>query len=341
MLKTLLLLPLIALLPAVADAAPKPSKEVVVYAYDAFTGKGSLAELIKAEFKKQYSGDCRFVGFPTEGEALNQIALEGKATKADILLGIDESLLGRARDLHAFDKAPPELMQGLDPQLKFDAEGQFVPFDYGYLSILYDSLRTNVPAGISLKELAADPKFKKSLAMQDPRTSSIGMSFLVWTRLAFGEGASSFWKALSSQILTIAPGWSGTYGLFLKGEAKFVVSYTTSPAYHVEKEKRENIRALLFPEGNYRQTEAAAVVTHSVRKDWARKWMQTLLSAEVQKGIPLHQWMYPARLGTELPESFKKLPPVSKVLVADVSEVQKKKNEWLKDWTSVVSGIRP
>jgi thiamine transport system substrate-binding protein len=343
-LRSLLPAILIAVLgPAGANAAPSKTapEEVVVYAYDAFTGKGSLAELVEKEFARQFGGKSRVVGFSSVGEALNQVALEGKATKADLIVGIDEGLLGRARSLGAFEKAPADLSAGLEKDLSFDSEGQFVPFDYGYLTFVYDGKRTTPPAGLSLKDFSTRPEYKKSLAVQDPRTSSTGMSFLVWTRLAFGDGATAFWKALSDQILTIAPGWSGTYGLFLKGEAKFVVSYTTSPAYHIEKEKREDIRALIFPEGNYRQTEGAAVVRHSKRKELARKWIQTLLSTEVQTALPLHQWMYPARSGLKLPASFEKLPKVTKVLTADAAEVQKKKNEWLREWTSSAAGTRP
>jgi thiamine transport system substrate-binding protein len=326
---------------SVSAVGAKPAPEVVVYAYDAFTGKGSLAELVQAEFQKQHGGKCRIVGFPNAGEALNQIALEGRATKADILVGVDEGLLARARGLGAFEKASMESAKAIDPSLQFDSNGQFLPFDYGYLSFVYDSSRTKPPEGLSLKDFSTRPEYKKSLAVQDPRTSSTGMSFLIWTRLAFGDGTGAFWKSLFNQILTIAPGWSGTYGLFLKGEAKFVVSYTTSPAYHIEKEKKENFRALVFPEGNYRQTEGVALVRHSSRKEWASKWIDTLLSAEVQKALPTYQWMYPARAGVELPASFSKLPKVTKVLVADADEVQKKKSEWLREWTTVVSGIRP
>ncbi len=324
-----------------APGAAEKSPEIVVYAYDAFTGKGSLAELVGSEFSAQHGGKCRVVGFPNAGEALNQIALEGKATKADILVGIDEGLLARARDLGAFDRAPTAATEGVDPTLQFDSAGQFVPFDFGYLTFVYDNLVVRPPEGLSLRDFSTRPEYKKSLAVQDPRTSSTGMSFLLWTRLAFGEGTSQFWKALSNQILTIAPGWSGTYGLFLKGEAKFVVSYTTSPAYHIEKEKKTNFRAIVFPEGNYRQTEGAAVVRYSKQKTLAGKWIQTLLSAKVQQALPLRQWMYPARAGVVLPASFQTLPKVSKVLVANANEVQQKKSDWLREWTSVASGIQP
>ena len=33
--------------------------------------------------------------------------------------------------------------------------------------------------------------------------------------------------------MTVTKGWSEAYGLFLEGEADMVLSYTTSPAYHL------------------------------------------------------------------------------------------------------------
>jgi hypothetical protein len=41
-----------------------------------------------------------------------------------------------------------------------------------------------------------------------------------------------FLRALD-QTVTVTKGWSEAYGLFLKGESDLVLSYTTSPAYHM------------------------------------------------------------------------------------------------------------
>ena len=41
-------------------------------------------------------------------------------------------------------------------------------------------------------------------------------------------------------------GWSEAYGLFLKGEADMVLSYTTSPAYHIAVEKDRTTRRRSF-----------------------------------------------------------------------------------------------
>ncbi len=52
-------------------------------------------------------------------------------------------------------------------------------------------------------------------------------------RQVFGDGAADAWAALAPRIVTVTQGWSEAYGLFLDGEADMVLSYTTSPAYHI------------------------------------------------------------------------------------------------------------
>ena len=57
----------------------------------------------------------------------------------------------------------------------------------------------------------------------------------------------AIWAGLADNIVTVTPGWSEAYGLFLEGEADMVLSYTTSPAYHLiaEEDATKARRALL------------------------------------------------------------------------------------------------
>ena len=58
----------------------------------------------------------------------------------------------------------------------------------------------------------------------------------------------------------MAPGWSEAYALFTKGEAPMVLSYTTSPAYHVIAENTDRYKAASFAEGHYLQVEVGGIV---------------------------------------------------------------------------------
>ena len=57
----------------------------------------------------------------------------------------------------------------------------------------------------------------------------------------YGDKAPEAWAKLKDRVLTVTPGWSEAYGLFTKGEAPMVLSYTTSPAYHMIAEKHRTL----------------------------------------------------------------------------------------------------
>ncbi|MFP1452650.1 thiamine ABC transporter substrate-binding protein [Escherichia coli] len=63
---------------------------------------------------------------------------------------------------------------------------------------------------------------------------------------------------------------SEAYGLFLKGESDLVLSYTTSPAYHILEEKKDNYAAANFSEGHYLQVEVAARTAASKQPELAK-----------------------------------------------------------------------
>lgn len=320
----------------------KPETKLTVYAYDSFSGKGTLGEWLKDELKKRDSIRVEYVSFGSAGEALNQIALEKEKTRADLVVGIDNSLLHRARDLGLFQKMEVTATRGISPEFLFDKEGVFLPFDYGYLAFVCDTRRTNLET-LGLKDfrsLADKTQLRKKVVIEDPRTSSIGWNFLLWTKSVLGSGEySKFWQKLSGQLLTISPGWSGAYGLFLKGEADVVLSYTTSPAYHLEKERNEMIKAIPFSDGHYRQIEGIGLTKTTKQRAAALKYVEVLLGSDGQKQVPLTQWMYPVRENTPLPESFHKLIKVEKAIEMDPTLVAENRAQWLRDWTTLMAGV--
>ena len=124
--------------------------------------------------------------------------------------------------------------------LIFDDSFHAVPFDYGYFAINYNSsVVSNPPA--SLEDLTK-PEFEDSLILMDPRTSSPGLGFFLWTVEVYGNAFTDYWERLMPSVLTITDGWDSGYGLYTAGEAPLVLSYTTSPPYHVEYEGNRKIQ---------------------------------------------------------------------------------------------------
>jgi thiamine transport system substrate-binding protein len=313
---------------------------VTVYTYDAFTAEGALGPILAKAFEKKFVIETKYVGFPSVGEALNQIVLEGSHTHADLVVGIDNTLVARANDLKAFLPLDATLIARVPENLRFDSESDLIPFDYGYVSIVYDSSRgTSIPEGMSLTQFAKSPTFRNRLIIEDPRTSSLGLAFLAWTYETSGaEKFGALWDALSQTILTTAPSWSSAYALFLRREADFVVSYTTSLAYHRVKEKKGSFRAAIFPEGNFRQVEGAGVIKSSSNQLSARRWISFLLSPSMQAEIPTSQWMYPVVEGTKLPPCIQELPQIKKAIQLTPNLLQTR--TWIREWTHRMARLK-
>ena len=156
----------------------------------------------------------------------------------------------------------------------------------------------NVPA--SFEELAASDI---SIVIQDPRSSTPGLGLLMWIDALYGDEAGRIWRGLADNIVTVTPGWSEAYGLFLKGEADMVLSYTTSPAYHLIAEEDAGKDSAMFDEGHYLQVEVAAALAGSDQPELAAQFLRFIASQAFQSELPTTQWMYPA-YETDLPDGY-------------------------------------
>ena len=96
------------------------------------------------------------------------------------------------------------------------------------------------------------------IVIQDPRSSISGLALVLWVKKIYGKDAGEYWQKLAPKILTVTKGWSEAYGLFTDGEAGGVLSFTTSPAYHIVVEEDNTKQAAIFKEGHYPFFELAA-----------------------------------------------------------------------------------
>ncbi len=145
-------------------------------------------------------------------------------------------------------------------------------------------------------------------------------------------------KAFFPRIVTVSKGWSEAYGLFLKDEAPMVLSYTTSPAYHIIAEKKDNFAAAKFEEGHYQQIEVAGMIASSKNQTLAKQFLSFMQSEKFQSIIPANNWMYPAALcKKKLPDAFKTLIDPSPALLFDESEIAKNRKAWVKEWLNALA----
>lgn len=312
--------------------AAKPT--LTVYTYDSFTSDWGPGPKVKKAFEKQCGCNLELVGLEDGVSLLSRLKLEGKNTRADVVLGIDTSLTAEARATGLFTPHDLTMTNSSLPQRWSDE--LFLPYDYGYFAFVYNrELLKNPPT--SLEELVENPDAPEIL-IQDPRTSTPGLGLLLWVKKVYGDESDRAWSKLSHRIVTVSKGWSEAYGLFLKGEAPMVLSYTTSPAYHIIAEKDDRFAAAQFSEGHYQQIEVAGLVASSKQQNLGREFLSFMQSADFQNIIPTTNWMYPAALDiSKLPEGFDGLIDPSPALLFNDTVIAKNRKRWVNDWLEVMS----
>ena len=321
------------LLSATAASAQNPPA-LTVYTYSSFAGEYGPGATIKANFERECACILEWVTTEDAGTLIARLRLEGQSTDADIVLGLDNGLLASARDSGLF--APHGLtFANLDLPVAWD-DDTFVPFDWGWFAFVYDSTRLAEPPR-SLADLVADPN-GPTVVIEDPRTSSPGLGLLVWMKSVFGDGAADAWASLAPRIVTVTRGWSEAYGLFLAGEADMVLSYTTSPAYHLAVENDPRYRAAIFDEGHAMQVEVAAMVATTDQPDLARSFLAFMATDGFQAAIPEGNWMYPATtLAGGLPPAFTDLPRPAASILTPPEEVEANRRAWIDEWIAALA----
>ncbi|WP_420857913.1 thiamine ABC transporter substrate binding subunit [Marivivens marinus] len=312
-----------------ASAAMADTPVLTVYTYDSFTSEWGPGPAVEAAFEETCGCDLQFVGTGDGAALLSRLRLEGTRTEADIVLGLDTSLLAAATDSRLF--APHSVEADFDLPIDWTDE-TFVPFDWGWFAFVGNA---GAEAPTSLRALA-DSDLK--IVIQDPRSSTPGLGLLMWVKAAYGEEAAALWADLADNIVTVTPGWSEAYGMFLEGEADAVLSYTTSPAYHLIAEEDGSKVAWPFAEGHYMQIEVAAKLAGTDQRDLADQFLAFMVSDGFQSVIPTTNWMYPAKLPAEgLPQGFETLIQPEQSLLLEATEAEALRAEAIEEWRAALS----
>jgi len=273
------------LLAASTLAASAQAPALHVLTYDSFVSDWGPGPQIEVAFEAVCGCDLVFEAAGDGAAILSRLMLEGARSDVDVVLGLDTNLTAQAAPLIA----PHGVTASLDLPIDWD-DPLFLPYDWGWFAFVYDNTRVANPPH-SFRELIESDL---SVVIQDPRSSTPGLGLLMWVKAAYGDESPAIWAGLAPRILTVTPGWSEAYGLFLSGEADMVLSYTTSPAYHLIAENDATKAAAEFAEGHYLQVEVAGIVATTDQPELAQQFMAFMVSDAFQSVIPETNWMYPA-----------------------------------------------
>nr|WP_250155387.1 thiamine ABC transporter substrate binding subunit [Vibrio alginolyticus] len=323
---------MIALAAITSTSAFAAENTLTIYTYDSFAADWGPGPKIEQAFEAKCGCDVNFVALDDGVSILNRLRLEGGNSKADIVLGLDNNLMAEAKKTgllteHNVDTANTVLPNGW-------SDTTFVPYDYGYFAFVYNKEKLANPPK-SMKELV-ETRDDLKVIYQDPRTSTPGQGLMLWMKSIYGDDVTQAWQKLASKTVTVTKGWSEAYSMFLNGESDLVLSYTTSPAYHLIAENDSKFATANFSEGHYMQVEVAAKVKGSKNSELADKFMNFILSDEFQSAMPTGNWMYPVT-DVELPKGFETLSVPSKSLSFSADEVAKMRKSWIREWQSALT----
>ncbi|MBK0325967.1 thiamine ABC transporter substrate binding subunit [Rhodobacteraceae bacterium F11138] len=312
---------------ATAVAAETP--ELTVYTYDSFVSEWGPGPQIEKAFEQTCGCDLKLIGAGDGAALLARLKLEGARSDADVVLGLDTNLTQAALDTGLF--APSGVTAEYDLPMAWD-DDTFVPYDWGYFAFVHN---VGMDAPGDFRSLAASDA---KIIIQDPRSSTPGLGLLLWVKSVYGDEAPEIWADLSDNIVTVTKGWSEAYGLFLEGEADMVLSYTTSPAYHLIAEEDDGKTAAVFDEGHYLQIEVAARLANSDQPELAETFLKFVVSDAFQSVIPTTNWMYPAVIPEAgLPAGFEKLSQPEKAHLVPSADATAVRDEALAEWLTALS----
>lgn len=312
--------------------------ELVVATYSSFLDAPSISpgEWIKEEFESRFDARLIWQSPPQEVNHYIQRKQEDVPIEADLYLGLNVDELVRVDenlDDPLFETAP-ELAgsESIRPGLAFDPDDRAVPFNTGYICLVYDSTETEAP--YTFDGLLED-EHSDDLIVQNPGTATTGRAFMLHTIDRYGEdGFLDFWSDLQDNGVTILGSWNDAYGAWMEGEAPMVVSYSTDQVFAADDGADLAEHQIRFLNDQaYANPEGMAIFADAVAPTLAEEFMEFVLEPEIQGEIAEQNVVFPATEDADLPEEYDVLahePPEAVTFGYD--ELQGSIEGWIDDW---------
>ncbi len=316
------------------NQAPRQDSRPIVkiYAYSSFVSQWGAGPVLKEIFER--TCDCRieFVEAADATHLIQKMKFEGQASGADVVMGLDQFDLEKAKEASAWKSLDYKSAE-FDPAVKSLVDESFAPMDWGVMSFVFK--KTEIAVFPTRLDDLLSPELKGKIALEDPRTSSPGLQFLLWVLAAKGEEAGfEFFRQLNPYVHSYSSGWSTAYGLFNKEQARTVFSYNTSPLYHQIEEKKHDVISVEFQEGHPVQVEFMGIPELCRQCDLAEKWVSLVLSAVGQKVLMEKNYMFPAVQNVKNGTAFADVPSY-KLLAAPLRPTLAEKERLLEKWSEL------
>ncbi|KTG20148.1 thiamine ABC transporter substrate-binding protein, partial [Haloferax profundi] len=267
---------------------------------------------LKDEFESEFDATLEWQTPEAGVNHYIERSLRGVESGADLYVGLDAQMLVRIDD--KLDEALFTPAEGLsrrgdvNEELEFDPQGRAIPYDTGYISLVYDETQGEDGAFTAPETFDGllEPEYAGALLAQNPTSSATGQAFLLHTIDAKGEdGYLDYWAQLKENDVRVLGNWADSYTAYSNGEAPMVVSYSTDQVYANQSGEdlaKHQIRFL--NDQGYANPEGMATFADATEPDLATEFMDFVLRPEVQAEIAVRNVQFPATTNAELPEDF-------------------------------------
>lgn len=274
------------------------------------------------DFNKKTGYHLKILKLSDAGSLTNKLVLTKGTPIADAVFGIDNSFAGVATNAGILD-------------------GNLVATDFGDVCLNFDKnwfATHGLAAPTSIKDIIK-PTYKNMTVVENPNTSSTGLSFLAASVEIFGEkGWPIFWRKLKANGVKVDDGWETAYytdfsGSSGKGAYPIVLSYGSSPADETRADGKSQTAAIT--DGCFRQTEFIGVLKRAKNPAGAKKLIQYILSPDFQKTFPTAMYMHPAVPGVAIPAKWASFAGKPTRTYGDTLNINANRKAWLSTWSEI------
>lgn len=309
-------------------------------------GDFAISDDVLAAFTDETGITVEHLDGGSAGVLVNQAVLSAGNPVADVLYGVDNTLLSRTLNADVFVAYESPNLALVSPGLIVDDQHRVTPINYGDICINYDrEAFVDNPPPATLDDLLL-PELRGQTVVQDPTVSSPGLGFMLATIAAFGEDSDytwlDYWGDLRANDVEVVSSWSTAYfgrfsGAREGGDLPIVVSYATSPAAELifAEERPDEPSTAVMHDGCFRQVEFAGILDGAANEDGARRLIDFMLDLRFQEDIAPNMFMYPARPDAELDPAFLPVPDPSTVTL-DPEVIEQNRERWLNEWAEAV-----
>ena len=313
--------------------------EITLVTHDSF----AVSDGVLAEFTKQTGITVKLLSSGDAGQMVSQAVLTAGNPVADVMFGIDNTLLCRGLLANLFTPYTSSALAEVPDLLELDPFHRVSPIDVGDVCLNYAKTAYATSAAPTSLDDLTTASFKDAFVTENPETSSPGLAFLLATVAKYGDpGFEAYWKKLRANGVEVASGWDQAYNESFgggKGPRTVVTSYATSPAADLMfADPPVSAPTIGVVEDScFRQIEFAGVLAGTKHPEAAAKLVDFLLSTAFQEDIPANMFVFPANSKASLPKEFAStVRLVDKPLTLDPTQIEAKRDDWTERWTKAV-----